>query len=82
MELLAEESRGEASRLPVVLGACCVLHNICEMRGEQLNPEMRFDLFDDEMLPENIVRSMNSVQARDQIAHKLLHHNHAGTNFL
>lgn len=68
--------------LPVVLGACCVLHNICEMRGEQLNPEMRFDLFDDEMLPENIVRSMNSVQARDQIAHKLLHHNHAGTNFL
>lgn len=68
--------------LPVVLGACCVLHNICEMRGEQLNPELRFDLFDDEMVPENIVRSMNAAQARDQIAHKLLHHNHAGTNFL
>ncbi|XP_009762418.1 protein ALP1-like [Nicotiana tabacum] len=68
--------------LPVVLGACCVLHNICEMRGEELNPELRFDLFDDEMVPENIVRSMNAVQARDQIAHKLLHHNHAGTNFL
>ncbi|XP_015080929.1 protein ALP1-like [Solanum pennellii] len=68
--------------LPVVLGACCVLHNICEMRGEQLNPELRFDLFDDEMVPENIVRSMNAVQARDQIAHQLLHQNHAGTNFL
>ncbi|KAM3301084.1 protein ALP1-like [Capsicum chacoense] len=68
--------------LPVVLGACCVLHNVCEMRGEQLNPELRFDLFDDEMVPENIVRSMNAAQARDQIAHKLLHQNHAGTNFL
>ncbi|KAJ8568738.1 hypothetical protein K7X08_030960 [Anisodus acutangulus] len=68
--------------LPVVLGACCVLHNICEMRGEELSQELRFDLFDDEMVPENIVRSMNAVQARDQIAHKLLHQNHAGTNFL
>ncbi|XP_060188098.1 protein ALP1-like [Lycium barbarum] len=68
--------------LPVVLGACCVLHNICEMRGEELSQDLRFDLFDDEMVPENIVRSMNAVKARDQIAHKLLHHNHAGTNFL
>ncbi|KAK4368628.1 hypothetical protein RND71_012420 [Anisodus tanguticus] len=68
--------------LPVVLGACCVLHNICEMRGEELSQELRFDLFDDEMVPENIVRSTNAVQARDQIAHKLLHQNHAGTNFL
>ncbi|KAK4337936.1 hypothetical protein RND71_042423 [Anisodus tanguticus] len=68
--------------LPVVLGACCVLHNICEMRGEELSQELRFDLFDDEMVTENIVRSMNAVQARDQIAHKLLHQNHAATNFL
>ncbi|XP_060188848.1 protein ALP1-like [Lycium barbarum] len=68
--------------LPVVLGACCVLHNICEMRGEELSQELRFDLFDDEMVPENIVRSMNAVKARDQIAHRLLHYNHAGTNFL
>lgn len=68
--------------LPVVLGACCVLHNICEMRGEELSPELRFDLFDDEIVPENIVRSMSALQARDQIAHKLLHHNYSGTNFL
>ncbi|KAK4344331.1 hypothetical protein RND71_037425 [Anisodus tanguticus] len=68
--------------LPVVLGACCVLHNICEMRGEELSEDLRFDLFDDEVVPENIVRSVNALQARDQIAHKLLHHNHAGTNFL
>ncbi|CAN4096485.1 unnamed protein product [Withania somnifera] len=68
--------------LPVILGACCVLHNICEMRGELLSQELRFDLFDDEVLPENVVRSTNAMQARDQIAHKLLHHNHLGTNFL
>nr|BAD29379.1 hypothetical protein [Oryza sativa Japonica Group] len=24
--------------LPVVLGTCCVLHNICETRGEELEP--------------------------------------------
>ncbi|KAL0337258.1 UNVERIFIED_CONTAM: protein ALP1-like [Sesamum calycinum] len=68
--------------LPVVLGACCVLHNICEMRNEELSPEMRFELFDDEIIPENSVRSVNAMHARDQIAHKLLHHNLAGTNFL
>ncbi|KAA8534814.1 hypothetical protein F0562_029744 [Nyssa sinensis] len=42
--------------LPVVLGACCVLHNICEMRNEEIFPELRFELFDDEMVPENSVR--------------------------
>ncbi|KAI3447166.1 hypothetical protein Pfo_003831 [Paulownia fortunei] len=68
--------------LPVVLGACCVLHNICEMRNERLSPEMRFELFDDETIPENNVRSVNAMHARDQIAHKLLHHNLAGTIFL
>ncbi|KAI5674329.1 hypothetical protein M9H77_14693 [Catharanthus roseus] len=68
--------------LPIVLGACCVLHNICEMRNEEFNQDLRFDLFDDEVIPENVVRSINAVQARDQIAHKLLHHNLAGTTFL
>ena len=67
--------------LPVVLGACCVLHNICEMRNEKFDPELKFDLFDDEIVPENSVRSVSSMQTRDQIAHKLLHHNHAGTGF-
>lgn len=68
--------------LPVVLGACCVLHNICEMRGEELSQELRFHLFDDEMVPENVVRSINAMKARDQIAHKLLHQNFSGTSFL
>lgn len=68
--------------LPVVLGACCVLHNICEMRNEEVAPELRFELFDDEMTPENRVRSAEAMQARDQIAFKLLHHNLAGTSFI
>ncbi|KZV52012.1 hypothetical protein F511_10232 [Dorcoceras hygrometricum] len=63
--------------LPVVLGACCVLHNICEIRNEGLSPDLGFELFDDQTIPDNNVRSINAVHARDQIAHKLLHHNHA-----
>ncbi|KAK6941353.1 Harbinger transposase-derived nuclease domain [Dillenia turbinata] len=67
--------------LPVVLGACCVLHNICEMRNEEMDPELIFDLFDDEMIPESSIRSANAVLARDHIAHDLLHHGLGGTSF-
>ncbi|GMH04095.1 hypothetical protein Nepgr_005934 [Nepenthes gracilis] len=68
--------------LPVVLGACCVLHNICEIRNEKMDPQLTFELFDDEVLPENSFGSASSVQARDHIAHYLLHHGLAGTTFL
>ncbi|VFQ97743.1 unnamed protein product [Cuscuta campestris] len=69
--------------LPVVLGACCVLHNICELRKEETEgDEMGFELVDDEMVPEIPVRSAGARIARDTIAHNLLHHNHAGTSFL
>ncbi|CAA2957239.1 Hypothetical predicted protein [Olea europaea subsp. europaea] len=68
--------------LPVVLGACCVLHNICEMRNDDLDSSQKFELFDDEMIPEIGLRSANAMKARDSIAHNLLHHNHAGTSFL
>ncbi|MCL7032466.1 hypothetical protein MKW94_027382 [Papaver nudicaule] len=68
--------------LPVVLGACCVLHNICEMRNEEMGPDVDFKLVDDEMIPENSLRSMSSAKARDNIAHNLLHHGLAGTSFL
>ncbi|XP_009622723.3 protein ALP1-like [Nicotiana tomentosiformis] len=68
--------------LPVVLGACCVLHNICEMKNEEMDPELNFELIDDEMVPEIQLRSTNARLARDAIAHNLLHHNHAGTSFL
>jgi hypothetical protein len=68
--------------LPVVLAACCVLHNICEMRSEGLSPDMRFELFDDGMIPDDGVRSVHAMHARDRIAHKLLHHDFEGSNFL
>ncbi|KAK7303979.1 hypothetical protein RJT34_14936 [Clitoria ternatea] len=68
--------------LPVVLGACCVLHNICEVREEGMDAEWGFELFDDEMVAENSVRSVAAKNARDQIAHYLLHHARAGTGFL
>ncbi|XP_043718738.1 protein ALP1-like [Telopea speciosissima] len=68
--------------LPVVLGACCVLHNICEMRNEEIEPELKFELNDDEVVPENGLRSVSSMHARDNIAHNLLHHGLAGTAFL
>lgn len=68
--------------LPVVLGACCVLHNICQMRNEEMDPALQFELFDDEMIPENGLRSASSAQARDRIAHDLLHHGLAGNAFL
>uniref|UniRef100_A0A2P2QT00 DDE Tnp4 domain-containing protein n=1 Tax=Rhizophora mucronata TaxID=61149 RepID=A0A2P2QT00_RHIMU len=68
--------------LPIVLGACCVLHNICEMRGEEMDPELKVELIDDEMIPEVALKSASSVKARDTIAHNLLHHRRAGTGFL
>lgn len=67
--------------LPVVLGACCVLHNICQMREEEMGPELGFELVDDEMVAENGIRSVSAMQARDNIAHNLLHRGRAGTSY-
>uniref|UniRef100_A0A0D6QUA4 DDE Tnp4 domain-containing protein n=1 Tax=Araucaria cunninghamii TaxID=56994 RepID=A0A0D6QUA4_ARACU len=68
--------------LPAVLGACCVLHNVCEKHNEGFDPDLTFELIDDEMYPETCLQSKSSMQARDNIAHNLLHHAHAGTRFL
>ncbi|XP_030448205.2 protein ALP1-like [Syzygium oleosum] len=68
--------------LPVVLGACCILHNICESREEPVTEAEQFELFDDEMVAENAVRSATAQQAREHIAHNLLHHGPAVTAFL
>lgn len=69
--------------LPVVLGACCVLHNICEMHNETMDEDLKFDLFDDEIVIGENERgnSVNAVQVRDSIAHNLLHHSHGGSGF-
>jgi hypothetical protein len=67
--------------LPVVLGACCVLHNICQIQGEEVEPDILCELVDDETTPENPVRSEAASRARDNIAHNLLHRGLAGTTF-
>ncbi|CAL4965747.1 unnamed protein product [Urochloa decumbens] len=64
--------------LPVVLGACCVLHNICERAGDAVDADNAYQIFDDDMVADNPVRSQAAVAARDEIAHNLLHRNSAG----
>ncbi|GMI83915.1 hypothetical protein like AT4G29780 [Hibiscus trionum] len=71
---LQKRSEIKLQELPLLLGACCVLHNICEMREEEMETQLRFEMFDDEVIPQNNLRSTASVQARDHIAHNLLHH--------
>ncbi|KAF0926683.1 hypothetical protein E2562_027120 [Oryza meyeriana var. granulata] len=70
--------------LPAVLGACCVLHNICETRGEDMDPDLRCDLLDDHTAPDDPMQSESEVgsKARDNMAHNLLHRGFAGTAFL
>ena len=65
----------------MVLGACCVLHNICELRGEEVDPAICCELVDDETTPKNSVHSDAAKRARDAIAHNLLHRRFAGTTF-
>ncbi|PKA53785.1 hypothetical protein AXF42_Ash011264 [Apostasia shenzhenica] len=77
---LQKRTEVKLQELPAVIGACCVLHNICEISGEE--PQRGFELFDDEMLPENGMRSVRSMQTRDSIAHNLLHSGLAGTSFI
>ncbi|XWS56784.1 hypothetical protein CRYUN_Cryun09bG0115300 [Craigia yunnanensis] len=79
---LQKRTEVKLQELPMVLGACCVLHNICEMNNEEMDPELQFELFDDEMMPENNLRSANAMHVRDNIAHNLLHHGFGGTSFL
>ncbi|XVF24197.1 hypothetical protein REPUB_Repub13aG0106900 [Reevesia pubescens] len=79
---LQKRTEVKLQELPMVIGVCCVLHNICEMNNEKMDPELQFELFDDEMIAENNLRSANAVHARDHIAHNLLHHGLGGTAFL
>ncbi|KAL4341155.1 hypothetical protein GQ457_08G010500 [Hibiscus cannabinus] len=79
---LQKRTEIKLQELPMVLGACCVLHNICEMTNEEMDPELQFELFDDEMIPGNKSRSSNAAAlARDNIAHNLLHHGLGRTSF-
>jgi len=78
---LQKRTEGKLQDLPAVLGACVVLHNICEMRGETLDPELRIDLTDDEIVLENGIQSAAAMQTREGLAHNLLHRGLAGIGF-
>jgi hypothetical protein len=69
------------SDLPAVIGACCVLHNICEMKGEEMGPELQCDVTDAETVPENPVHSESASKARDKMAHNLFYGGLDCTNF-
>eukprot|EP00249_Psilotum_nudum_P017058 c26133_g1_i1 orf=133-1509(+) len=79
---LQRRTEVKLQELPAVLGACCVLHNVCEQHREGFDPDLAYEIVDDEMLPETLPWSPNTVPIRDAIAHNLLHNVHAGTVFL
>ncbi|XP_047334027.1 protein ALP1-like [Impatiens glandulifera] len=72
---LQRETEVKPVDLPTILATCCVLHNICEMRGDTIDPESKFKLVDDKMTPENAPTSAVLIQARDQLASKVLYQN-------
>lgn len=43
-----------------MLGVCCVLHNVCEMRNVKVEAKLKLDVFDDEVIPNISLRSMAS----------------------
>jgi hypothetical protein len=79
---LQRRTEVKLQELPAVLGACCVLHNVCEMHNEEFDPELAFEVIDDDMLPENCTFPISAMQSRDAIAHNLLHKVHSGSSFL
>jgi hypothetical protein len=78
---LQKRAEMKTSDLPSVIGACCVLHNICEMKGEEMGPGLQCDVIDVETVPEYPVHSASASKARDKIAHNLFHSGLDGANF-
>lgn len=37
---LQKRAHMKISDLPTVIGACCVLHNVCEVKGDEMGPEL------------------------------------------
>lgn len=71
---LQKRAEVKLQELPAILGACCVLHNICEQYHERYDdPELFYQIQDEEMYAESLPWSQHSLQRRDQMAHNLLH---------
>jgi hypothetical protein len=64
----------QVAELPAIVSTCCALHNWCESRRDQLDPELpRFEIDDDNVVAPNQVSSAAAVQVRDAIANNLLY---------
>ncbi|CAD6334417.1 unnamed protein product [Miscanthus lutarioriparius] len=78
---LQRRSEVKMQDLPSMIAACCVLHNVCERAGEELDPDlMQYELDDDDgdVVAHDTAPPAPAVQAaRDRIAHGLLHGSHA-----
>ncbi|KAM0867227.1 hypothetical protein ACQ4PT_042125 [Festuca glaucescens] len=69
---LQKRSEFKVINIPAIISACCALHNFCEHRGDELDPELpRFQLVDDDVVAPNPVSS--ATQVRDAMANNLLY---------
>lgn len=76
---LQKRSEVKLQELPAVLGACCVLHNVCEQHDEGFDPELAYKIADESMYADLSSSSLPAMQQRDVIAHNLLHNVPMGT---
>ncbi|OAE25155.1 hypothetical protein AXG93_3217s1730 [Marchantia polymorpha subsp. ruderalis] len=81
-KFLQRRTEVKLQELPAVLGACCVLHNVCEQHGEGFDPDLNYEVVDDDMYPEAAPMSLTAMEARDSIAQQLMHSVHMGADFL
>ncbi|KAL2636016.1 hypothetical protein R1flu_007495 [Riccia fluitans] len=81
-KFLQRRTEVKLQELPAVLGACCVLHNVCEQHGEDFDPDLDYEIVDDDMFPEPAPMSLTALEARDSIAQQIMHSVHMSTEFL
>jgi len=85
---LQKRTEVKVEDLPVILGACCVLHNVCETMEMEMDVDLLLQIIDkndndsdnDQIAAAtnwNGIQSIAAEQTRNEIAHNLLH----GGNF-
>ncbi|MCO5569001.1 hypothetical protein L7F22_022706 [Adiantum nelumboides] len=77
-QYLTKRAEIKVQELPAILGACCVLHNICEQLNEPFDLDLYFPVQDDETCCERLPWSHMSLERRELIAQSLLHSMHSG----
>lgn len=81
---LQKRTEVKVEDLPVILGACCVLHNVCETMEMEMDVDLLLQIIDkndndsdnDQIAAAtnwNGIQSIAAEQTRNEIAHNLLH---------